>query len=79
MRSCVVMSRRSWTLLLIVAGVWGGSFMLTAIAIRDLPVPVVALFRTGVGAVSHRPADYSSHHRRTVHSGDTGPCPAPSA
>ena len=21
---------------------------------------------------------YSSHHRRTVHSGDTGPCPAPS-
>src|SRR5919202_3503799 len=51
MRSCVVMSRRSWTLLLIVAGVWGGSFMLTAIAIRDLPVPVVALFRTGVGAL----------------------------
>jgi drug/metabolite transporter (DMT)-like permease len=51
MRSCVVMSRRSWTLLLIVAGVWGGSFMLTAIAIRDLPVPVVALFRTGIGAL----------------------------
>ena len=51
MRSCIVMSRRSWTLLLIVAGVWGGSFMLTAIAIRDLPVPVVALFRTGVGAL----------------------------
>ena len=51
MRSCVAMSRRSWVLLLIVAGVWGGSFMLTAIAIRDLPVPVVALFRTGVGAL----------------------------
>src|SRR5919202_2531535 len=51
MRSCVAVSRRSWTLLLIVAGVWGGSFMLTAIAIRDLPVPVVALFRTGVGAL----------------------------
>ena len=45
------MSRRSWTLLLIVAGVWGGSFMLTAIAIRDLAVPVVALFRTGIGAL----------------------------
>ena len=44
-------SRRSWTLLWIVASVWGGSFMLTAIAIRDLPVPVVALFRTGVGAL----------------------------
>jgi len=45
------MSRRSWTLLVIVAGVWGGSFMLTAIAIRDLAVPVVALFRTGMGAL----------------------------
>jgi drug/metabolite transporter (DMT)-like permease len=45
------MSRRSWTLLVIVAGLWGGSFMLTAIAIRDLAVPVVALFRTGIGAL----------------------------
>lgn len=45
------MSRRSWTLLLIVAGLWGGSFMLTAIAIRDLAVPVVALMRTGMGAL----------------------------
>jgi drug/metabolite transporter (DMT)-like permease len=51
MRSCVAVSRRSWMLLSIVAGVWGGSFMLTAIAIRDLPVPVVALFRTGIGAL----------------------------
>jgi drug/metabolite transporter (DMT)-like permease len=45
------MSRRSWTLLVIVAAMWGGSFMLTAIAIRDLAVPVVSLFRTGVGAI----------------------------
>jgi drug/metabolite transporter (DMT)-like permease len=45
------MSRRSWTLLVIVAAMWGGSFLLTAIAIRDLPVPVVALFRTGMGAL----------------------------
>jgi drug/metabolite transporter (DMT)-like permease len=45
------MSRRSWTLLLIVAAMWGGSFMLTAIAIRDLAVPVVALIRTGMGAL----------------------------
>jgi drug/metabolite transporter (DMT)-like permease len=45
------MSRRSWTLLLIVAAMWGSSFMLTAIAIRDLAVPVVALIRTGMGAV----------------------------
>ncbi|HWT22430.1 MAG TPA: DMT family transporter, partial [Solirubrobacteraceae bacterium] len=45
------MTRRSWTLLILVAAVWGGSFMLTAIAIRDLPVPVVAFLRTGVGFV----------------------------
>jgi drug/metabolite transporter (DMT)-like permease len=45
------MSRRSWTLLLFVAAVWGGSFMLTSIAIRDLAVPVVALLRTAMGAL----------------------------
>src|SRR3954462_15181360 len=45
------MSRRSWTFLLCVAAVWGGSFMLTSIAIRELSVPVVALLRTGVGAL----------------------------
>src|SRR3954469_1379121 len=45
------MSRRSGALLGVVAALGGGSFMLTAIAIRDLPVPVVALFRTGVGAL----------------------------
>jgi drug/metabolite transporter (DMT)-like permease len=44
-------SRRSWTLLLCVAAVWGGSFMLTSIAIRDLAVPVVAVLRTGMGAL----------------------------
>jgi drug/metabolite transporter (DMT)-like permease len=38
-------------LLLIVAAMWGGSFMLTAIAIRDLAVPVVAFTRTAVGAL----------------------------
>jgi drug/metabolite transporter (DMT)-like permease len=38
-------------LLLVVAAVWGGSFMLTAIAIRDLAVPVVALMRTAMGAL----------------------------
>jgi drug/metabolite transporter (DMT)-like permease len=45
------MSRRSWALLVCVAAVWGGSFMLTSIAIRDLAVPVVALLRTGMGAL----------------------------
>jgi drug/metabolite transporter (DMT)-like permease len=45
------MSRRSWTLLVCVAAVWGGSFLLTSIAIRDLPVPDVAIMRTGIGAL----------------------------
>src|SRR4051812_37948831 len=45
------MSRRSWTLLLCVAAVWGGSSMLTSIAIRDLAVPVVTLLRTAMGAL----------------------------
>ena len=43
--------RRSWALLVILGAVWGASFLLTAIAIRDLAVPVVALFRTGIGAL----------------------------
>jgi drug/metabolite transporter (DMT)-like permease len=43
--------RRSWVLLLILGAVWGASFLLTAIAIRDLSVPVVSLFRTGIGGL----------------------------
>jgi drug/metabolite transporter (DMT)-like permease len=43
--------RRSWVLLVILGAVWGASFLLTAIAIRDLTVPVVSLFRTGIGAL----------------------------
>ncbi len=43
--------RRSWALLVILGAVWGASFLLTAIAIRDLAVPVVSLFRTGIGAL----------------------------
>lgn len=45
------MDRRSWTMLVTVGAVWGGSFLLTAIAIRGLSVPVVSLLRTGVGAL----------------------------
>ncbi len=45
------MDRRSWVLLLILGAVWGASFLLTAIAIRDLSVPVVSLFRTGIGGL----------------------------
>lgn len=36
---------------MILSAVWGGSFLLTAIAIRDLSVPVVSFLRTGVGAI----------------------------
>jgi drug/metabolite transporter (DMT)-like permease len=43
--------RRSWVLLVILGAVWGASFLLTAIAIRDLSVPVVSLFRTGIGSL----------------------------
>ena len=45
------MDRRSWVLLVILGAVWGASFLLTAIAIRDLSAPVVSLFRTGIGAL----------------------------
>jgi drug/metabolite transporter (DMT)-like permease len=43
--------RRAWVLLGILGAVWGASFLLTAIAIRDLSVPVVSLFRTGIGGL----------------------------
>ncbi len=36
---------------MILGAVWGASFLLTAIAIRDLTVPVVSLFRTGIGGL----------------------------
>ena len=45
------MDRRTWVLLVILGAVWGASFLLTAIAIRDLTVPVVSLFRTGIGGL----------------------------
>src|SRR3712207_5170139 len=44
------MDRRTWVLLVILSAVWGASFLLTTIAIRDLSVPVVSLLRTGLGA-----------------------------
>ena len=44
------MKRRTWVLLVALAAIWGGSFLLTSIAIRHLSVPVVALLRTGTGA-----------------------------
>ena len=41
---------------MILGAVWVAFFLLTAIAIRDLTVPVVSLFRTGVGALVLLPA-----------------------
>ena len=43
--------RRSWGLLVTLGAVWGSSFLLTALAIQDLSVPVVSFLRTGVGAL----------------------------
>jgi drug/metabolite transporter (DMT)-like permease len=43
--------RRSWVLVVVLGAVWGVSFLLTTIAIRDLSVPVVSLLRTGVGTL----------------------------
>jgi drug/metabolite transporter (DMT)-like permease len=40
-----------WALLMVLGAIWGASFLLTVIALRDLSVPVVSLFRTGVGAL----------------------------
>jgi drug/metabolite transporter (DMT)-like permease len=45
------MDRRTWALLVFLSAIWGGSFLLTQLAIRDLSVPVVSLARTGVGAL----------------------------
>jgi drug/metabolite transporter (DMT)-like permease len=45
------MDRRAWALLAILSAVWGASFMLTSIAIRELSVPVVSLLRTGMSAI----------------------------
>jgi drug/metabolite transporter (DMT)-like permease len=45
------MDRRSWTLLLALAAIWGASYMLIEIAIRDLSPAMVAWARIAMAAV----------------------------
>jgi drug/metabolite transporter (DMT)-like permease len=45
------MSRRSWMWLLLLASIWGASYMLIKIGLRDLPAPMVAWMRIALAAL----------------------------
>jgi len=45
------MSRRSWTLLLALATIWGASYLFIKIGLRDLSAPMVAFGRVSLAAV----------------------------
>src|SRR4051794_30813209 len=45
------MDRRSWTLLLVLAAIWGSSYLLIKIGIRDLSPGMVAWTRVALGAL----------------------------
>lgn len=45
------MDRRAWTLLVAVGAIWGASFLLGAIALRDLSPAFMTLLRTGSAAL----------------------------
>ncbi|HKG35515.1 MAG TPA: DMT family transporter, partial [Solirubrobacterales bacterium] len=45
------MDRRSWTLLLILAGIWGASYMFIEIGLRDMGPAVIAFLRVALGAL----------------------------
>jgi len=42
--------RRSWTLLLVLAAIWGASYLLIKIGVRDLSAPMIAFLRIAFGA-----------------------------
>lgn len=44
------MDRRSWTLLFILAAIWGASYLLIKIGVRDLSAPMIAFMRIAFGA-----------------------------
>ena len=44
------MDRRSWTLLLVLAAIWGASYLLIKIGVRDLSAPMIAFLRIAFGA-----------------------------
>jgi drug/metabolite transporter (DMT)-like permease len=43
--------RRGWTLLIALAAIWGASFLLIKIALRDVGPAVIVCARTGLGAI----------------------------
>ena len=54
--SSLGMDRRSWTLLLVLAAIWGASYLLIKIGVRDLSAPMIAFLRIAFGAAVARPA-----------------------
>ena len=44
------MDRRAWTLLLVLGAIWGASYMLIKIGVRDLSPGMVAFGRVALGA-----------------------------
>ena len=46
------MTARDWALLLVLAGLWGGSFFFAAVAVRALPPLTVVALRTGLAALT---------------------------
>ena len=45
------MDRRAWTLLLVLGAIWGASYMLIKIGVRDLSPGMVALARVALGSL----------------------------
>jgi drug/metabolite transporter (DMT)-like permease len=45
------MDRRSWLLLLVLASIWGASYMFIKIGLRDLSAPMVAWMRIGLASL----------------------------
>jgi drug/metabolite transporter (DMT)-like permease len=45
------MNRRAWTLLLVLGGIWGGSYLLIKIGLRDLSPGMIAFVRVALAAI----------------------------
>jgi drug/metabolite transporter (DMT)-like permease len=45
------MNRRAWTLLLVLGAIWGGSYLLIKIGLRDLSPGMIAFVRVGLAAI----------------------------
>lgn len=46
------MNLQEWLMLFLLAAIWGGSFFLVAVAVKDLPPLTVALLRVGFAAIT---------------------------